>query len=74
MIYKKVGMDPSIWRDVAKTEISRESTIECGLLCFKQRTECNIFVYDKGTQICTIGQVGREVFMTRGHRYALLDR
>merc|ERR1712179_308009 len=57
LTYKIAKLAPDTWDCLDKSKVLKESAIECGSLCFKRKSTCNVFKYEKKTQACTLGKI-----------------
>ena len=55
----RVRLAPAAWEVMVKNKLETDSIIECGSTCFKRKSTCNVFNYDRNTHVCTFGQVNK---------------
>ena len=63
--FHREKMNPHAWEQLNTTTIlATDGVIQCGQICLNKGDSCNIFHFDKGTKMCTYGQVKQLYYVT----------
>ena len=55
--FKKVSMKTILWDKMNKTTVTLNHLLECGMMCARDKDQCNVFDWDNGSKKCTLALV-----------------